>query len=430
MRGGTSKALFVHDRDVPAAGTERWERRTCLRFKQAEFQRSFTKRHMKIIKKSTHPRAFTCGAAAVLAMLGQSALAQSSVTLYGTVDGGVALLRSGAPGVGTLTAVTTGVSSGSKWGLRGSEDLGGGLKAIFQLEAGLELDTGAAKAFSGNPSTATPTAPNGVSATGFNRRSYVGLQSNYGTLTLGRDYTPVYYASLAADIFRLGLFGNLQATVGPAGGSERYARASNAVFYTSPEFNGIKARAVYSLGSESTGAAGGLPKEANRFFGVGAEYANAGLVLTASFQELEYPVVGGTPAAFTGATDKRRDGLIGAKYSFGNFAVAGGYWKITAPQNATDAWLGASMNIGRGTVLAQVQRLRQDNPTGAEREGTVFGLGYVHNLSKQTALYASYGRVSNNATGAFALASSDVSVAAGAPGADPSALGFGIRHNF
>lgn len=385
---------------------------------------------MKIIKKSTPSRAFTCGAAAVLAMLGQSVLAQSSVTLYGTVDAGVALLRSGAPGVGTVKAVTSGINSGSRWGLRGSEDLGGGMKALFQLEAGLELDTGAAKAFSGNPSTATPAAANGVSATGFNRRSYVGLQSDYGTLTLGRDYTPLYFAALATDIFRLGLFGNLQTFVGPAGGSERFARVSNAVFYTSPEFNSIKARAVYSLGSESTGAAGGLPKDANRFFGVGAEYANAGLVLTASFQELKYPVVGGAPAAFTGATANRRDGLIGAKYSFGDFALAGGYWKITAPQNATDAWVGASMNIGQGSLMAQVQRLTQDNPTGAQRKGTAYGLGYMHNLSKRTALYASYGSVSNNATGAFAVASSDVSVAAGVTGANPSALGLGIRHNF
>lgn len=385
---------------------------------------------MKIIKKSSHPRTFACVTAAVLAMLGQSALAQTSVTLYGTLDGGVALLRSGAPGVGTLTAITSGINSGSRWGIRGSEDLGGGLKAIFQLEAGLELDTGAAKAFSGNPSTATPIAPNGVSATGFNRRSYVGLQSDYGTLTLGRDYTPLYFASLATDIFRLGMFGNLQTVVGPAGGSERFARVSNAVFYTSPEFNSIKARAVYSLGSESAGAAGGLPKEANKFVGLSAEYAKSGLVLTASLQQLKSPVVGGTPAAFTGAIVNRHDGLIGAKYSFGDFAVAGGYWKMGSPQNATDAWLGASMNIGRGTVLAQVQRLRQDNPTGAEREGTAFGLGYVHNLSKRTALYASYGSVSNNATGSFAVTSSDVSVAAGVPGADPSALGFGIRHNF
>lgn len=383
---------------------------------------------MKIAKKSSHPRTFACVAAAVLAMLGQSALAQSSVTLYGTLDGGFALLRSGAPGAGTLTAITSGINSGSRWGIRGSEDLGGGLKAIFQLEAGLELDTGAAKAFSGNPSTATPTAPNGVSATGFNRRAYVGLQSDYGTLTLGRDYTPFYFAALATDIFRLGMFGNLQTIVGPAGGSERFARVSNAVFYTSPEFNNIKARAAYSFGSE--GAAGGLPDDANKFFGLSAEYAKSGLVLTASLQQLKSPVVGGTPAAFTGAIVNRLDGLIGAKYSFGDFAVAGGYWKMGSPQNATDAWLGVSMDIGRGSVMAQVQRLRQDNPAGAERKGTAFGLGYVHNLSKRTALYASYGRVSNNATGEFAVASSDVSVAAGVRGANPSALGLGIRHNF
>jgi predicted porin len=81
-------------------------------------------------------------------------------------------------------------------------------------------------------------------------------------------------------------------------------------------------------------------------------------------------------------------------------------------------------------VLAQVQRLRQDNPTGVERKGTVFGIGYLYFLSKRTTLYANYGQVSNNSTASFGMLSSDTTVAAGAAGADPKALAFGVRHSF
>ena len=374
--------------------------------------------------------ALKCGVAAVVAALAPGVAAQS-ITLYGTADAGIAFQRTDAPGAGTVTAVSSGVLSASRWGVRGSEELGDGLRAIFQLEAGLDLDTGAAKAYSGNPATATPSAQNGVSGTGFNRRSYAGLASSrYGTLALGRDYTPLYHAGLNSDIFRLGLFGNLQQIAQPAGGAERFAWVSNGVFYTSPTWAGLQGRAVYSFGSESAGGAGGLPRHANEFAGLGLQYAVGGLAVNASYQVLRFPRVAGTPPAFTGATERKKDGLIGAKYSFGDFAVAAGYWEVGSPQNASNRWLGASMKIGRGTVLAQVQGLQQDNPAGAERKATVWALGYVYNMSQRTALYSSYGSVANNATAAFALVASDVAVAAGRPGADPSALAFGMRHSF
>jgi predicted porin len=360
----------------------------------------------------------------MLCALTSTAFAQG-VTLYGNVDGGVAMLKNGTA---TVRAMTSGINSASSWGLRGSEDLGDGLRAIFQLEAGLDLDTGAAKSFSGNPSTATPTAPNGVAGTGFNRRSYVGLEGSYGTIAFGRDYAPVYYALRDSDALRLGLFGNLQEIVQLAGGSERWARASNALFYTSPKIGGVRGRVMYSFGSESAGGVGGLPKNANTMMGLGVDYSIGGLELRASYQELKYPLV--SAGAFTGSNGKRKDAAVGGTYRFGDFAVSTGYWKAGTPQNTTDTWLGATMKMGVGTVLAQVQRLTQDNPTGAQRRGNAIALAYTHSLSRRTTLYASYGKVTNNSTGNFAIASSDVSVNPAAAGADPSGLGLGIRHTF
>jgi predicted porin len=388
---------------------------------------------MKSPQKGRHRRAFALGGvmSALAAALPNSAAADG-LTLYGSVDAAVTASRSGAPGASTVKGLGSGVLSASRWGIRGNEDLGGGLQALFVLEAGLDLDTGSAKSFSGNPSAATPTLPNGPAGTGFNRRSVVGLQSTtFGTLLAGRDYTPFFYSGREADIFRYGLYGNIQAIVPVAGGSERWARASNALFYTSPTFAGFKGRAAYSFGSESGGGgAGSLPRRANRFVGVGADYVSGRLVVTGSYQQVWLPVVAGTPAAFTGDVAKRKDAMLGGRYAFGDYEVSGGHWKMGSPQNATDTWLGASATFGSGTVLAQVQRFRQDNPTGLERRGTVFGIGYIYSLSKRTTLYANYGQVSNNATASFGMLSSDTTVTAGAAGADPKAVAFGVRHSF
>ena len=385
---------------------------------------------MSTIKPSRLIRACVMASLPIAWAAPQSVMAQS-VTLYGAVDAALMTSNNGAPGVGRINSVTSGLLTPSRWGLRGTEDLGDGLKATFLLESGFETDTGAAKTSFGNPATATATAPNGTAVSGFNRRSTVGLEGSFGTLNLGRDYTPIYFTGIQTDPMGFTLLGNVQAITIPAGGVERWGRVSNALFYTSPIFNGFKARAAYSLGSESGGGTtGSLPKRSNTFIGVGGDYVNGGLLVSASYQELYYPRVAGATPAFTGDLDKRKDAMLGAKYSFDTFSVASGYWRVDSPQKASNIWLGGSSSYGPFKVMAIVQKLRQDNSTGAERTGTVFGIGGVYDLSKRTTLYATYGRVSNNATASFALFSADTAVTAGVPGADPRAMAIGIRHSF
>lgn len=367
-------------------------------------------------------------ALALGAGIGKSADAQTAV-VYGNLDVAATLSRAGG-GAPAVKGLASGILNGSRWGISASEDLGDGLRTVLLLEAGFDVDSGAARAYVGDPSTATPTAPNGTPGTGFNRRSFLGFDGRYGTLTFGRDYTPVVYSTLDADIFRLGLFGSLQETVSPAGGIERWARVSNAVFYASPVVSGMRLRAAYSLGSESAGGPGELPARANRFSGVGVEYRYGALYVGGSYQALTYPLVAGMPAAFTGATAQREDAMIGGRYTIGSFAVAGGYWKVGDPRDANDAWIGASIDVGLWSVLTQVQRLRQADPAGPRRIGNVFGVGCVYSLSKRTALYASYGQVSNSANAAFPLTSNDTSIAPRSAGADPKALGTGVRHMF
>ena len=354
-----------------------------------------------------------------------------NITLFGQVDTALVISSTGAHGVGRINSVSSGVLGPSRWGFRGTEDLGNGLKANFLLEAGFDADTGAAKTYFGNPATATASAANGTGVTGFNRRSTVGLEGSFGTFSIGRDYTPVYFTGLQTDPLGFTLFGNVQAISSPAGGSERWGRVSNALFYTTPTFNGFKGRVAYSLGSESGGGpTGSLPKDSNVFIGVGGDYVNGGLVISASYQELSYPKVAGATPVFTGDLDKRKDAMLGAKYSFGTYSVAGGLWKVDRPQDASNVWFGGSSTYGPFKLMAIVQHLRQDNFTGSQRKSTTFGIGGLYELSKRTTLYGTYGQVSNNATGSLALFSADTAVAAGAPGARVSASAIGIRHTF
>ncbi|WP_158597893.1 porin [Noviherbaspirillum saxi] len=375
-------------------------------------------------------------ALAVLATFAPFCHAQSAsnVSMYGVVDAGVAFTDNGAAARSNSVGLSSGVMTASLIGFRGVDDLGNGLKAKFQLEAGFDLDTGAMKTYAGNPSTATPTATGGAAVNGlFNRRSYVGLEGGFGSVTLGRDYTPNYYVVRDTDVMALGLYGNLQQTVALSGtGSERFGRASNAVFYESPDLDGFKARVMVSFGSESAGGAGMPPSDANRMWGASGIYTMGGLVLAGAYQELKLPLVAGTPAAFTGGSSTRKDHVIGAKYTFGAYTLSAGYFLAKQPNNAdsSDAWLGASAKIGTGTVYANLQRMKQEAVAGAAATGNVFGLGYVHPMSRRTSLYASYGQLNNSATAAFPLISGDGAVAPGALSADIKALAVGIRHFF
>jgi predicted porin len=326
--------------------------------------------------------------------------------------------------------LASGVAAASRWGISVREDLGGGLGAGAQLEQGFAVDTGLQRPYQGDPSTATPTAPNGVNLIGFNRRSIVWMQNNLGNLALGRDYTPVFYTVLETDALRLGYLNNLQVLVAPAGGQERYARVSNAVFYTSPDLAGLRVRFAYSLGSESSGAPGTPPRGSNVFAGAGAVYKRGPLSVAGSYQQLDYPTVAGKPAAFTGNIARRTDTALGARYSIGPVDLVGGTLFVGTPQNFRDTWLGARWTSGPGVLMLEAQRLSQDNATCEGCRGTAWALAYAYSMSRRTTLYASWGTTRNSATASFGMAGSDFAVSPAAPGASPSAFALGVKHAF
>lgn len=361
------------------------------------------------------------------------ALGGSSIQLYGGVDAAVTSANSGgATGVRVLR-IDSGVYSSSNWGFRGTEDLGGGLIAIFRLESSFDVDTGAATAYAGNPGF-VGTAPAPTIPMGFNRRSFVGLQGGFGTIRLGRDYTPGYFAQQATDALGFHMWGNAQSAADLTGtGGERSGRISNAIFYDAPNLAGVMIKAAYSLGAESGGGAANAPKDANKYWGIGVGYVVEKLTLTFSYAELSLATLAGTPTAFTGSTDKRKDLLVGAKYNFDGLSVSGGYASFDQPgpsNTGKQYWLGGSGKIGAGTLYAQVQRLTREVATGAEPRASVLAVAYTYPFSRRTMAYASYGRTKNNSLGNFRLYSSGSAIAGSALGASPQAFTVGVNHTF
>lgn len=199
--------------------------------------------------------ALALASAAVLAAAPAAAQTASSLQLYGIVDIGVEFNDSGAPD-GRRTLVNSGNLSGQRLGFRGTEDLGGGLKAVFNLEMGLSVDTGAVLSLPDEPTSF------------FARRSVVGLQGGFGELYLGRDYTPGFWTVIQNDRFRYGLPGTASTPSQIA-----VTRASNGVFYTTPALGGFTGRLAAALGAESSTA----PKDRGRFYSAGVEYRSGKL---------------------------------------------------------------------------------------------------------------------------------------------------------
>ena len=203
---------------------------------------------------------------AALAAVG-AASAQSSVTLYGVVDAAIGSYR--ATGAGSRTQVFAGGSQNSRLGFRGREDLGGGLYAGFELEAGLFNDSGTSLATNTNNQPSGAVAPGGLM---FARKSFVAVgNKSWGEIRLGRDYTPGFWNLFAYDAFRTGVgLGGITTQ----GGATTVFRASNSIGYFTPGCSvfvcqGFFGQAMYAMGENTSGAAN---SDDGRYVGVRVGY--------------------------------------------------------------------------------------------------------------------------------------------------------------
>ena len=252
-------------------------------------------------------------AVAALAAVG-AASAQSSVTLYGLVDTGYSInqVKTQSAGVTTkerTTGLHSGGLSGSRWGLKGQEDLGNGLSAVFNVEAGFN-------------------SANGAFAGGFNRRSVVGLKGGFGQVLLGRDYTPMdsigsdYQASdlVTSDDY----FGDL------------YTSRANGVHYAG-EFGGVGVKAFVGYDDAKTTTAGVTTARARaEGYGVGVSYTGGPVTVGAAVQQFRNK-------ALAAKTVKRTEYGVGATYDF-NVA------KVYTHYIGRDGGIGAATAIGAGAV--------------------------------------------------------------------------------
>ncbi len=332
---------------------------------------------------------------AVLGAFSSAASAQTSTTIYGLVDAGIVHERGGP--TGNVTKLTSGVQNGSRLGFRGNEDLGGGLSAKFVLEAGFNIDAGTS----------------GQGGVLFGRQAYVGLGSNWGSVLLGRQYTPLHTALDQIDPFGTGLAGNIEnlfpgGPVGfPAGGPSG-VRMNNTIKYVAPEWSGITGELAYGFG-EAPG-----DNAANRQIGAAAGYANGPIIVKLVHHRAEDA---------TGADDARNT-MIGGKWDFGVAAAHAAFQKDDGLglTDSREFMVGASAPVGAGKVLASF--IRRDDRSALNRDARQWALGYTHALSKRTNFYTSLARITNKNGATFTVGN------ATEPGTSDKAFNVGVRHLF
>ncbi|MDR2327110.1 MAG: porin [Acidovorax sp.] len=323
-------------------------------------------------------------ALAVMAASG-AAMAQSSVTLFGVVDEAVSYVNGG----NNWNGINSGGNATSRIGFRGTEDLGGGLKANFWLEAGILADTGAGGNSSG-------------SGLEFKRRSTVGLEGAFGEVRLGRDLTEAYKATSRYDVFGQVGFGVSRlwsdGSLGGVGTSTQ--RVSNMITYVSPNFSGFKAAANYGFGEKAG------DNKANRYFGGGLTYDNGplSLGLSAERQNAGPAATYWTGAAYTaGYTAKDvTTWALGGSYDLGVAKLAAAYKDSKAKDDNGNKdklkgyYIGLSAPVGTaGEVKASYNHYEGTQFGQAKLKADQFALGYVHNLSKRTAVYGTYAYLKN-----------------------------------
>ena len=262
---------------------------------------------------------------AALSTFAGVANAQSNVTLYGIIDEGVNVITNS--GGQHLYNLSSGEIQGSRWGVRGTEDLGGGLKAIFDLENGFDINSGKL----------------GQGGLMFGRQAFVGLSSRLGTVTLGRQYDSIvdYVGPLeVGDQWG----GYIAAHPGDLDNFNNAYRTNNTVKYTSANYNGLTFGGTYSFG----GVAGDFTS--NQIWSLGAGYNNGPLVLGAAYLNARTPAASGGLFNNGGAVAAASAAVTTSIYS--GFASANTYQVIGA---------GGAYTFGAATIGATYSNIRFDN---------------------------------------------------------------------
>ncbi|MCF8150889.1 MAG: porin [Sulfuritalea sp.] len=343
-------------------------------------------------------------ALAIAGIVAAPAFAADNVTIYGVAGAYLQSMKTDVTTTATGATVNTSVSqvqtdgeSGSRIGFKGTEDLGGGLKANFVVESSYAIDT------------AGDVSSSGAIGLG-NRQAYVGLSGNWGAVNLGRQYSSEFYHMAVREVWG---YADWSALLGA--GMAADTRISNSISYTSPSFSGFSGRLHYGF-SEGTVA----PKNAGQTTGLNLDYANGPLwvgygYLTKNVDTAAAAAVNGScinnttgvwsatvgaacpagntslvagSAAVAAASGSNTWNSLGASYDFGMAKVSGSWQTRKAGIGGAkkNSWqLGANFKAGaNGAVI--VQFAQTNDKAVADTDAKAWALGYQHTMSKRTNL--------------------------------------------
>ncbi|GAB4179973.1 MAG: porin [Rhodocyclaceae bacterium] len=349
------------------------------------------------------------------------AMAQSNVTIYGIAD--AALAHTSASGHKNTVIAGGGNLNGNRLGFKGTEDLGGGLKAMFNYELGYTIDAGA--------------APGGGLT--IERQAWVGLGGGFGTVSVGKQYAPGFGASAKYDAMLGTNFSPVEIMAGAVGVGNALgtanmariqaggaARTNNSIAYASPNFSGFTGNLIYGFGETATPNLAGNSSSAGSTIGLGLDYTAGPFAVGyvySSYKMLAAEAADGLPG------HKLTENHIGAYYDFGAAKLVGSWQdakdQSVAANNKSRVWnIGVDVPLGSG--VAAFSYADKSVSGNSARDAKSYTLGYIHNLSKRTALYGGVNHTSNKSLVAYG----DFSGAGIVADNDPTTWLLGMRHAF
>jgi predicted porin len=328
----------------------------------------------------------------LLALAGATSAQQApnNVTLYGVLD---ATFKYGSGSLATTRSLGSDGLAGSRWGIRGIEDLGGGKRATFVMESGFSPVTGA------------------TTAVMFNRQIFLALSSDqFGELAFGRQYTPTFLVHARYDAFGPQGAAAQQVLLGSIEMSQSAnVRANNAINYTSPK--GLGGFSLQAMVTASEGDATG------KYSGLNAGYSKGPFSTLLAFGRYDNNSIGDLKSVTIGGSYKLDKLTVFALHDNANSGSS---------IDSKGTQMSLAYSLGVTTLKASLAQSDRMNAAGLS-VGTTrrFGIGAVHDLSKRTAVYATVARVTNSNGAATALNGSKTAANSGSTGLD-----VGIRHSF
>jgi len=342
---------------------------------------------------------------AVLLACGAAA-AQSSVTLFGIADVNVGYVNKDAGGKSHVGLGAHGRST-SRLGLRGTEDLGGGLKAGFWLEGQIDPDTGG-------------------SGFNFRRRSIVNLSGAFGEFRFGRDLVPSFNGLAGYDIWNttgIAHFRALSERWGVGGTDDNSGvRADNLIVYNTPDFNGFTASVGYAFDEKTSGTI-----KDGRYMGGYLRYANGPLSVSVAGAQRKTAAIGSVE------TDRDTYG-VGGSYDLGVVKLGAIFQNVTykpegLPKLKYDSYaLNSAIPVGSSGVVNLSYALYDQKAIDSKTHHVA--VGYDHNMSKRTTLYGVMAFMKNNDAATMGLKPNNVHPGDGQADKSHGGLQVGIRHSF